>query len=82
VFYWSRSKNTSLPIPATARQANRQLIPGAHLFIDGIPVELIQLLETRNANQEWLCKLLFVEPAEVVKTFNSRLYYNGLHGAA
>lgn len=52
---------------------------GLCLIHDGVPVQLVSLAETHDAGVDWWCKLLFVEPQTVLRTFRRNVAYGKLH---
>ena len=56
-----------------------KLKAGACVIHNGVPVELLYIEIDGEEEQAWMCKLLFVEPRNVLRTFK-RESYRGIHG--
>jgi hypothetical protein len=62
------------------------LRPGAQIFVDGVPVELLYQTAGDGSIECWRCRLLFVEgvdhePIEQAVKIDRRQSYAGLHSA-
>ncbi len=63
-------------------QGNK-LVPGAHVFHEGVPVKLISFVRTIGEYNFWWVETTFVSHPEVVmRKFNHHQFYNGLHSEA
>ena len=64
---------------ASALAVNK-LKPGACVIHDGVPVELLYSEIVSEEEEAGVCKLLFVSPRNVLRTFRRGVSYRAIHG--